>query len=72
MADHEEGAMRSRYDFSGGVRGQHRDRFPPDSSFAVVDLDLLERFPNPEAVNDALRAYLAQQEEETQNTAPVK
>ncbi|MHC5055489.1 MAG: hypothetical protein ACYTKD_12300 [Planctomycetota bacterium] len=43
-------------DFSGGVRGKYAKRYHQASNVVVLDPDVAERFPNSEAVNQALRA----------------
>ncbi len=48
--------MRPEYDFSGGVRGKYAKRFHQASNIVALDPDVAERFPNSEAVNQALRA----------------
>jgi hypothetical protein len=51
---HEE--MRSRYDFSGGVRGKYARRYAEGTNVVVLDPDVAHLFPNSEAVNETLRA----------------
>ena len=45
-----------------GIRGKYASRFNKGSNVVVIDPDLSDAFPNSEAVNEALRAYLAGQE----------
>ena len=68
--------MRDEYDFSKGARGKHAKSLrnghttiihKTDSSMIVresrpiiLDPDLQARFPDSEAVNNALRSFLAQ------------
>ena len=47
--------MLDEYDFSGGVRGKYAKRYHQESNIIVLDPDVAERFPNSEAVNQALR-----------------
>ena len=47
--------MLDEYDFSGGVRGKYAERYHQGSNIVVLDPDVAERFPNSEAVNQALR-----------------
>lgn len=47
--------MREEYDFSGGVRGKHADRYARGSNVIVLDPDVAEVFPDSKAVNEALR-----------------
>ncbi|CAN5894185.1 hypothetical protein BH23GEM7_BH23GEM7_17690 [soil metagenome] len=48
--------MREEYDFSGGVRGKYAERYARGTNLVRLDPDVAEVFPNPEAVNEALRA----------------
>jgi len=48
--------MLPEYDFSGGVRGKYAGRVTKDTIMVVLDPDVAEVFPNPKAVNNALRA----------------
>ena len=43
-------------DFSKGVRGKHYERMKQGTNIAIIAPDLLETFPDSEAVNDALRS----------------
>ena len=45
-----------------GIRGKYAKRFKEGSNVVVIDPDLSDAFPNSEAVNEALRDYLASQE----------
>lgn len=47
--------MLEEYDFSGGVRGKYAARFARGSQVVVLDPDVVEVFPDAEAVNEALR-----------------
>ena len=46
-----------------GIRGKYARRFKDGSNVVVIDPDLSDAFPNSEAVNEALRDYLASQEQ---------
>jgi len=48
--------MRPEYDFSKGVRGVTAARYREGANVIVLDPSLLDVFPNPDAVNEALRA----------------
>jgi hypothetical protein len=48
--------MLDEYDFSGGVRGKHADRFARGSNVVVLDPDVAKVFSDSESVNQALRA----------------
>ena len=45
-----------------GIRGKYARRFKEGSNVVVIDPDLSDAFPNSEAVNEALRDYLAYQD----------
>ena len=47
---------RPELDFSKGVRGKHYDRALAARNVVVLDGDLVETFPDSEAVNQALRS----------------
>jgi len=54
--------MLPEYDFSEGVREKYAKRFHQASNVVVLDPDVAERFPNSEAVNQALRSLAAIQD----------
>jgi len=47
------------YDFRGGVRGKYADRYAEGTNVVVIDPDVVEYFPDHDAVNDALRGLAA-------------
>lgn len=47
--------MKDEYDFSKGVRGKYAKKYHEASNVIVLDSDVFQRFPNSEAVNQALR-----------------
>jgi hypothetical protein len=47
------------YDFSGGVRGKYAKRYAEGTNVVVIDPDVVEYFPDHDAVNDALRGLTA-------------
>ncbi len=53
--------LRDHYDFRGGVRGKYADRFSSDTTVVVLEPDVARRFKDAEAVNAALREFLARQ-----------
>jgi hypothetical protein len=53
--------MRSEYDFSNGVRGKYAKKYHQSSNIVVLDPDVAARFPNSEAVNQALRSLTRMQ-----------
>ncbi len=53
--------MRPEYDFSqlkGRVRGKYAARYREGTNVILLDPDVMEAFPNAEAVNDALRLLM--------------
>jgi hypothetical protein len=50
--------MRSKYDFSGGVRGKYYKRYVESSNVVVLEPDVHKRFRNAAAVNKALRSIM--------------
>jgi len=55
-ASREDDDMRPEYDFSNAVRGATARRYASGANLVVIAPDLLDVFPDGEAVNDALRA----------------
>jgi hypothetical protein len=49
-------APRPSLDFSKGVRGKHFKRVQQGTNVVVIAPDLLDTFPDSEAVNEALRS----------------
>ena len=45
-----------------GIRGKYAKQSKEGSNVVVIDPDLSDAFPKSEAVNEALRDYLASQE----------
>lgn len=59
----ERNAMRDEHPaelIKSGVRGKHVERYREGSNVVLIDPDLHAIFPDSEAVNRALRDYLAQ------------
>jgi hypothetical protein len=52
----DEDTMRDEYDFSGAARGVTARRYATGTNVVVIDPEVLDVFPDGEAVNDALRA----------------
>ena len=48
--------LMEEYDFSKGVRGKYAKAYHHGSNVIVLDPDVAKRFPNSEAVNQALRS----------------
>jgi hypothetical protein len=51
--------MLKEYDFSGGVRGKYAKRYAEGTNVVVLDPDVVEYFPDHDAVNEALRGLAA-------------
>lgn len=49
----------SEYDFSKGIRGKYATAYHQESNVIVLDPDVAARYPNSEAVNQALRTITA-------------
>lgn len=52
--------MRSDYDFSKGVRGKYYQRYRQGTNLVLLEPDLAKVFRDSEAVNIALRQFLAE------------
>ena len=52
----DDGAMRPEYDFSGGKRGATAKRYEQGTNLVFIAPEVLDVFPDSEAVNEALRA----------------
>lgn len=50
--------LRPEYDFRGGERGKHAERYAEGTNIVMLDPDVAEVFPDSESVNNALRALL--------------
>ena len=62
MNQHENDGLRREYSgelIGSGIRGKYAKRVKEGSKVVVIDPDLTDAFPNSEAVNEALRDYLA-------------
>ena len=46
-----------------GVRGKYYDEYKKGTNVVVIDPDLTDTFPNTQAVNDALRQLLQNNEQ---------
>jgi hypothetical protein len=47
--------MRSKYDFSGGVRGKYYEAYQQAANIVVLDPDVAAVFRDSASVNEALR-----------------
>ena len=54
--DSERDTMRPEYDFSKGVRGVTAARYAQGTNIVVIDPQVLDVFPDSDAVNETLRA----------------
>ncbi len=54
--------MLEEYDFRGGVRGKYARSYAEGSNIVIVAPELAEVFPTSQAVNEALRKLLEQQD----------
>ena len=52
--------MRAEYDFSKGVRGKYYQRYRQGTNLVLIEPDLAKVFRDSEAVNLALRQFLAE------------
>lgn len=52
--------MRAEYDFSKGVRGKYYKRYREGTNLVLLEPDLARVFRDSEAVNLALRQFLAE------------
>ena len=62
MSQRENDDLRPEYSVElvrSGIRGKYARRCKEGSNVVVIDPDLSVAFPNSEAVNEALRDYLA-------------
>ena len=65
MNNAEDEDLKEQYDLSRlgeGVRGKYLAAYSEGSNVVVIDPDLVEAFPNAEAVNNALRRVLEDRE----------
>jgi len=56
VRDVDRDTMRPEYDFSQGVRGVTAARYREGTNIIVLDPELMDVFPDSDAVNEALRA----------------
>lgn len=62
--DRDDDELRPEYDLSqlkGGVRGKYAERFERGTNLALLAADVRRAFPTDDAVNQALRAMMANQ-----------
>jgi len=56
QGDEDRDTMRKEHDFSGAARGVTATRYAEGANVVVIDPDVLDVFPDAQAVNEALRA----------------
>ena len=56
------GEPRAEYDFSRGTRGKYAKRYEEGTNVVVLEPDVAAAFPTAEAVNEALRARLREEQ----------
>lgn len=62
--------MRAEYDFSKGVRGKYYQRYRQGTNLVLLAPDLAKVFRDSEAVNIALRQFLAEHGEPPRPSKP--
>ena len=62
--------MRPEYDFSKGVRGKYYQRYRQGTNLVLLDHDVARVFRDSEAVNIALRQFLAEHGEPPSSSKP--
>lgn len=61
----DEDTLRKEYPealIKSGVRGKYTEQYAKGTNVILLDSDVMEAFPNSEAVNTALRALINQQQ----------
>ncbi len=48
--------MLEEYDFSEGIRGKYAERYKKGTNIVILEPELLEFFPDSDAVNEALKS----------------
>lgn len=51
--------MLEEYDFSKGVRGKYAKRYAEGTNVVVIDPDIVDYFPDHDAVNQSLRSLVS-------------
>ncbi|MEW6220111.1 MAG: hypothetical protein AB1634_11345 [Thermodesulfobacteriota bacterium] len=64
--------MRPEYDFSGGVRGKHYQAYRQGTNLVPLDPDVAQMFPDPVAVNEALRLLVRLAKQGVPSTAKAE
>lgn len=65
-------AVRSEYDFSPGVRGEHHLAYRAGSNVVFLEPDVAQAFPDSASVNRALRRVLRSAKKKTQPPRPTR
>jgi hypothetical protein len=50
--------MKKEYDFSKGVRGKYFKKLQEKNNIVVLEKEVLKKFPDSKAVNDALKELI--------------
>jgi hypothetical protein len=53
-----ENDLEPEYDFRGGVRGKHAERYAQGSNIILLAPDVARCFPDSDSVNEALRVLI--------------
>ena len=57
--------MEDNYDFSKGIRGKYAKQFAERTNVVVLDPEFSKLFPTSEAVNEALRKLIEDEQNST-------
>ncbi len=57
--------MEDNYDFSKGIRGKYAKQFAERTNVVVLDPEISKLFPTSEAVNEALRKLIEDEQNST-------
>ncbi len=63
--NNDDGTLRSEYPedlIKSGIRGKYSKRFREGTNIVLIDPDLCRLFPDSDAVNSALREYVAEKQ----------
>ncbi len=63
-SESEVGEPRAEYDFAAGERGKYAARYSEGTNLVPIAVDLLDVFPDAEAVDKALREVAAARRQE--------
>jgi hypothetical protein len=60
LTENPDDEMRSEYDLRDGVRGKYYEKYKQGTNVVLLEPDLANVFRDSDAVNQALREYLAE------------